>query len=134
MRSPKAQRAAPSRARDSRRVDPLAGKIDAKATSENSALQSAGVRAGWTPTMEQRADLKARQVKCLIASAGHLWMKHYFDRLPPVVRRRLSESAFNICPACMDEEARRIARGSLTIATYFAVIETIERKLREEAS
>jgi hypothetical protein len=114
--------------------DLLAGEIDAKATSENSAVQSAGVRAGWAPTMEQRADLEARQVKCLIASAGHLWMKHYFDRLPPVVRGRLAESAFNICPACMDEEARRIARGSPTIATYFAVIETIERKLREEAS
>ena len=25
----------------------------------------------WTPTMEQRAGLKGRQVKCLIASEGH---------------------------------------------------------------
>jgi hypothetical protein len=25
-------------------------------------------RRGWTPTMEQRADLNGRQVKCLIAS------------------------------------------------------------------
>ena len=38
-------------------------------------------KAGWTPTMEQRADLEGRQVKCLIASEGHLWMRNYFDRL-----------------------------------------------------
>ena len=31
-------------------------------------------RRGWTPTMEQRADLNGRQVQCLIASQGHLWM------------------------------------------------------------
>jgi len=46
-------------------------------------------RRGWTPTIEQRADLNGRQVKCLIASEGHLWMRGYFDRLHPVVRRRL---------------------------------------------
>jgi hypothetical protein len=90
------------------------------------------IRVGWTPTMEQRADLEGRQVKCLIASEGHLWMEGYFDRLPPAVRRRLAESNFNICPACMDEEARRTGRGHPTVATYFAVIETIEKKLRKE--
>ena len=90
------------------------------------------IRAGWTPTMEQRANLDGRQVKCLIASQGHFWMKGYFDRLPTAVRRRLAESNFNICPACMDEEARRTARGRPTISMYFAMIETIERKLREE--
>ena len=60
-------------------------------------------KADWTPTMEQRADLEGRQVECLIASEGHLWMRDYFDRFPSVVRRRLAESAFNICPACMVE-------------------------------
>jgi len=40
-------------------------------------------RRGWTPTMERRAELNGRQVKCLIASEGHLWMRSYFDRLPP---------------------------------------------------
>ena len=85
-------------------------------------------RRGWTPTMEQRADLNGRQVKCLIASEGHLWMRGYFDRLPPVVRRRLAESRFNICPACMDEEAR-MAASKPSVAVYFAVIESIEKKL-----
>ena len=87
----------------------------------------------WTPTMEQRADLEGRQVKCLIASEGHLWMRDYFDRFPSVVRRRLAESAFNICPACMDEEAHTAARQRKetkpSVSTYFRVIEAIERKL-----
>jgi hypothetical protein len=86
------------------------------------------MKRGWTPTMEQRADLEGRQVKCLIASEGHLWMRGYYDRLPPAVRRRLAESDFNICPACMDEEAHRAARRP-TVSTYFAVIRSIERKL-----
>jgi len=82
-------------------------------------------KADWTPTMEQRAGLEGRQVKCLIASEGHLWMQHYYDRFPGAVRRRLAASPFNICPACMDEEARREAhqRGETkpSIATYFTV-------------
>jgi hypothetical protein len=90
-------------------------------------------KADWTPTMEQRADLEGRQVKCLIASAGHRWMRGYFDRLPAIVRRRLAESAFNICPACMDEEAQTVARQRKetkpSVSTYFRVIAAIERKL-----
>ena len=93
-------------------------------------------KADWTPTMEQRADLEGRQVKCLIASEGHLWMRDYFDRFPSVVRRRLAESAFNICPACMDEEAHTAARQRKetkpSVGTYFRVIEAIERKLGQQ--
>jgi hypothetical protein len=96
----------------------------------------AAIEAGWTPTMEQRADLEGRQVKCLIASEGHLWMRNYFDRLPSAVRRRLAQSAFNICPACMDEEARMAAsqrnETKPTVAIYFAVIEAIEQKLDQQ--
>jgi hypothetical protein len=93
------------------------------------------VSAGWGPRMEQRADLEGRQLKCLIASEGHLWMRNYFDRFPSSVRRRLTESAFNICPACMDEEARKAARHRKetkpSVGTYFRVIEAIERKLKQ---
>jgi hypothetical protein len=84
--------------------------------------------------MEQRAKLEGRQVKCLIASEGHLWMQGYFDRLPSVVRRRLAESAFNICPACMDKEAQMAARQRKetkpSVGTYLIVIKTIEQKLK----
>src|SRR5262245_55671595 len=90
------------------------------------------LRTGWASNMEQRADLGGRQVKCLIASEGHLWMRRYFDRLPPAVRHRLAESAFNIYPACMDEEARRTAPGRPSVATYFAIIERIEQQLRKD--
>ena len=92
-------------------------------------------KADWTPTMEQRAELEGRQVKCLIASEGHLWMQGYFDRFPSVVRRRLAESAFNICPACMDKEAQMAARRRKetkpSVGTYLLVIKTIERKLKQ---
>src|SRR5215472_12775557 len=85
--------------------------------------------------LEQRADLEGWQVKCLIASGGHLWMRNYFDRFPSVVRRRLAESAFNICPACMDIEAHAAARQRKetkpSVGTYFRVIEVIEQKLRQ---
>ena len=92
-------------------------------------------KADWTPTMELRANLEARQVKCLIASQGHLWMQGYFDRLPSVVRRRLAESTFNICAACMDKEAQMAARRRKetkpSVGTYLLVIKTIEQKLKQ---
>jgi hypothetical protein len=80
--------------------------------------------------MEQRAGLEGKQVKCLIASEGHLWMRNYFDKLPRPVRSRLVESVYNICPACMDENAHELAarckERKPSIVTYFAVIERIE--------
>jgi hypothetical protein len=76
-------------------------------------------------------DLEARQVKCLTADAGHIWMPNY-DRLPPAVRRRLADSPFNICAACMDIEAHRTIRTGRkpSLAAYFAAIETIETQLK----
>jgi hypothetical protein len=86
--------------------------------------------------MEQRAGLDGRQVKCLIASEGHLWMRGYFDRLPSQVRMRLANSIHNICPACMDEEAHALAarcgQRKPSIATYFTTIASIERQLEAE--
>jgi hypothetical protein len=92
-------------------------------------------KADWTPTMEQRAELEGRQVKCLIASEGHLWMQSYFDRFPSVVRCRLAESTFNICPACMAKEAQMAARRrnetKPSVGTYLLVIKAIEQKLKQ---
>jgi hypothetical protein len=87
--------------------------------------------ADWKPNMKRPvADL---EVRCLTNDAGHVWM-HYFDPLPPAVRRRLAESRFNICPACMHLEACKLAsqRNQPTVSTYFAVIEAIEQKLLED--
>jgi hypothetical protein len=94
------------------------------------------IRTGWAPNMEQRAEREDRQVKCLIASGGHLWMRGYFDRLPLAVRQRLASSRFNICAACMSQEAKRAAaaRGLRrpTIGIYNDVITAIERKVDDE--
>lgn len=88
---------------------------------------------GWAPGMERRvADDKGRQVKCLTADAGHMWMPSY-DELPPAVRLRLANSRFNICAACMGIEAGRVAKARRlrrpTLAIYFDVIAAIEREL-----
>lgn len=40
------------------------------------------------------------QVFCLTADAGHVWM-HTYDTLPVSVRRRLRNSHFNGCAACL---------------------------------
>jgi hypothetical protein len=72
------------------------------------------------------------QVKCLIASEGHLWMKGHFDRLPPLVRKRLADSRFNLCAACVDIAANNLAKERKTkpsISIYLATIAAIEREL-----
>jgi hypothetical protein len=92
------------------------------------------VRSDWKSDTRQRVGFDARQVKCLTLDAGHVWI-HYYDRLPPPVRRRLRESAFNLCAACLDIEARKeaAARGLRrpTIGTYFDLIAAIERELNK---
>jgi hypothetical protein len=36
----------------------------------------------------------------MIADAGHVWI-HVYDTLPAAVRRRLCNSHYNVCPACL---------------------------------
>jgi len=89
-------------------------------------------RNDWSPTMEQRAGLGGRQVKCLTADEGHVWI-HYYDRLPAAVRQRLATSVDNICPACLAlqvEETARCSKTKPTVTGYFRAIAEIERKLR----
>jgi hypothetical protein len=90
-------------------------------------------RRSWTPDMGKRSSVEeGRQVKCLTSDAGHVWMSSY-DRLPPRVRQRLALSRHNICAACMEIEAHKLAsrrrERQPSIAVYFAVIEAIEREL-----
>jgi hypothetical protein len=96
----------------------------------------AKIRTGWRPGMERRsADRDGKQVKCLIADAGHVWI-HCYDKLPPLIRHRLAESAHNICPACLEGEAQDMAAarrlGRPSVAIYLAVIGSIERQLDEQ--
>ena len=81
----------------------------------------------WAADVRSSSE-KSHQIKCLIASEGWQWMRSYFDQLPAAVRQRLAVSRFNICPACMDEEAhRRAAVPSVKI--YIEIIEAIEREM-----
>jgi hypothetical protein len=84
--------------------------------------------------MEQRAaEPEGRQVRCLTLDAGHVWI-HYYDALPGAVRKRLRESPFNVCAACLTIEAKKAAaaRGlrAPTIAIYLATLASIERMLQ----
>src|SRR5262249_24401665 len=113
-------------------------KADRSVTDERlKRCPMAKIQTGWKPKMEQRAGRDGRQVKCLTLDAGHIWI-HSYDRLPPPVRRRLSESVFNICPACLWGEAQDMATAQRlkrpSIAVYLAVIAAIERQLDGEAA
>jgi hypothetical protein len=52
----------------------------------------------------KKADDDENKSVCWIASAGHLWMRGYYDRLPPSARRRLQASPHNLCSACLITE------------------------------
>jgi hypothetical protein len=41
------------------------------------------------------------QTKCWIATHGWEWMEDYYDTLPATARRRLRDSPYNLCPACL---------------------------------
>jgi hypothetical protein len=70
--------------------------------------------------------LDGRQVRCTTFDEGSVWI-HGLDQLPPLVRRRLADARFNICPTCVDIEVRN--NGVPTLKLYFTVIEAIERVL-----
>jgi hypothetical protein len=44
--------------------------------------------------------MEAEQVRCMLGDEGHVWIS-WMDDLSPVVRERLRNASFNICPACL---------------------------------
>jgi hypothetical protein len=82
----------------------------------------------WSPVMAQRASGEdAKQIACLTADAGHMWMR-YHDQLPAPIRHRLAASRHNICAACLTIEAERRKRPP-SVATFICVLVEIERQL-----
>jgi hypothetical protein len=77
------------------------------------------------------------QTKCWIATSGHIWMNAYFDTLPLSVRRRLRNSPFNLCPACLVTEFMPKVRlrhpGYSHEKALLAGIEMMEAELRRGA-
>lgn len=63
-------------------------------------------------------------------------MKSNYDKMPPTVRAVLASSEFNICAACVSQEAGMLAasRNSnlVTEDDYIGAIRTIERQIRNE--
>jgi hypothetical protein len=94
------------------------------------------MRGSRPPLMKRRAGQSddINQTFCLIATGGHLWMRGYYDDLPATVRRRLRESPFNICPACMQlyvlPEVRDRHPNWPHEKLLFAAIEVMEGQVR----
>jgi hypothetical protein len=73
------------------------------------------------------------QVKCYTSDEGHVWIADY-DKLPPAVRRRLRESSFNLCAACLEAfvlpEVHRRHPSYPRQKALFAAIELMEAEVR----
>jgi len=72
---------------------------------------------------KRMAALDGRQVRCMTFDEGYVWV-HEIDNLPLLVRRRLADACFNICPTCMHIETCN--NGTPTLTLYFRVIDAIE--------
>jgi hypothetical protein len=71
------------------------------------------------------------QTKCWLATHGSLWMRRYFDTLPVAVRRRLRNSPFNLCPACLVTEFLPKVKGRRSREqALLAAIEIMELQVR----
>jgi hypothetical protein len=75
------------------------------------------------------------QTKCWIATGGHIWMRGYFDTLPLSVRRRLRDSPFNLCAACLVTEFLPLTRRRHHSRTQalLAAVEVMEQEVRRGA-
>lgn len=78
------------------------------------------------------------QIHCLTASAGHLWMRGYYDRLPSTVRQQLAQSRFNVCPACLvlfvEPKVQALHPDWAREKRLFASIQVMEEQARRRRS
>jgi hypothetical protein len=75
------------------------------------------------PTVKWRKPktMQAEQVRCMLGDEGHVWIS-WMDALAPVVRERLRNASFNICPACLIQKVG----SNRPDADYFRCIEAWE--------
>lgn len=70
------------------------------------------------------------QGKCLVNAEGYRFMTGFYDYMPPEAREKLRNSRFNICAACVREEALRLAGDNFVrIEHYLKAIRNIEAQL-----
>src|SRR5262245_53092272 len=118
----------------SRRTFERSERVFFMAKRKNRQSKRSNVRTPITPpikldpvwTSKRMAVLDGRQVRCMTFDEGYVWVGE-IDNLPPLVRRRLADACFNICPTCVRIETCN--NGTPTLKLYFAVIEAIERTL-----
>lgn len=71
------------------------------------------------------------QTFCLIATGGHMWMD-YYDLLPPLIRARLRQSRFNLCPACLITEVLpRVSKRHDRERRLMIAIDVMERTVED---
>lgn len=72
------------------------------------------------------------QGKCLQSTNGATWMVSHFDGMPSSIRRRLRESPFNLCAACVGDLAlAKVMRNSMGMEkAYLSSINEMEEMIR----
>lgn len=76
------------------------------------------------------------QTSCLVAEKGWMWMGR-FDDMPVSIRQRMRDSRFNLCAACVSEEAWDLIRddsGEYTVPNpelrhYLQAIRNVEAQI-----
>jgi hypothetical protein len=72
------------------------------------------------------------QVKCWTGDEGHVWMDD-FDVLPISVRRRLRNSPFNLCAACLVTFfLPKVRSGQSRERALLTAIEIMESQVRRD--
>jgi hypothetical protein len=81
---------------------------------------------------EKMTDTRQRfQGLCLESDEGWVYMRDGYDRFSPAVRKRLRESPFNLCSACVYQQSSRFfAHEHNRDRRYFAAIEMMEEQIR----
>jgi hypothetical protein len=87
----------------------------------------------WRPGMELECDdRRGQQVFCATHDPGLQWIDAY-DDLPPPVRSRLAHSRYNLCPTCIEMEAKGATkRRPPPVSVYLAVISAVEAAIAAE--
>jgi hypothetical protein len=85
-----------------------------------------GIKLNPEWSSKRMALLDGRQVKCCTYDPGDVWI-HDLDVLPRLVRRRLADARYNVCPTCLSIDVHN--NGPPTLSLFFRVLEAIERTL-----
>lgn len=77
------------------------------------------------------------QGKCWLSMEGRAHMEHCFDCFSPQIRAAMASSVFNLCPACVADEAILIVGHSIQprdvdVHTGIRAVANLEHKISAE--